>query len=124
VRAHIARDLISGRVDVYLFEATPRGKNFYALDAVDGEGIGTFTVRSVGEMERVERPSFSLPIQIWDAIMADARGHADADATKDARATRDRLLALVEKLAAPPPPISVLSTEPAGTFEPRSRGSR
>lgn len=97
MRAAIVRRPERLEVDVYLTDDLSRGA--YSIE--EGRLRLTHDVVPGAEMP----VAFSLPYDALEAIVAEASDHlppsaATADALADTRATRDRLLAIVEGQAA------------------------
>jgi hypothetical protein len=97
VKARIERDWARPAVKVWLYEERERGP---VMVGFDEHGHATFQILEEGA--EMPGPSMVLPEQALEALVKEAMNilppsEVTVDAMKDARATRDRLLAIVER---------------------------
>lgn len=98
MKALVERDIIADVVRVWVRGDGGDGKRLLLIHEVTDSGHPVFEWAEWPEGERAKRPTFILPTAVWDALVSE-REVRDDDAVRDARVTRDRLLALVERFA-------------------------
>lgn len=103
MKVRIVENWQANALEVYVFERQAEGATDGTMHRhVGGDG---WRVEDVGEIDKWTqrpKPSVVLPLPVLDSIIEQyRRDHPEptADAVADARATRDRLLVLVEKAA-------------------------
>lgn len=99
VRAHVERNWLTRQINIWLYDQAGRFTITYAIGA-EGELVG-IKHEDDGMGKLPDRPTLSLPQEAFEAIVKEGAGivppsEATHDALVDARAQRDRLLAMVE----------------------------
>ncbi len=103
MKVRIVENWQQNKIDVFVFSgATHEGAVASTIERhVDGDVWRTEDVGDVDPWTQRPKPSFSLPIPVLEDVIAQyQRDHtsSDADAVKDARKTRDKMIELVEEV--------------------------